>query len=466
MLTVMVPALVVLVFYESRWTISEWQRSIAFQMAEAGIDRAEWKLKEKTANWDTIVQGGSLANYDDIHEFEDVEGGSYKILITTGDNNTEVRIFSTGKDAKAKEFRALEVKLSKESIDAAIFAPTIGVTGGARIYWGPIMSLGTIDLQGSADVLYPRKMSRTSITRTNPSGTYWEDSDSGGTNTDGLECWSYNSYPVPDPPTINISSMAISAKEATCAGDGGYDASGDAGINGAVESCYFQPGDGCHAVTTKISFSGLADMTPKVRYFNNCSEVNFSGITHFRGHLIVIGDLKFASTGKPAGGGNDYGEYTVTVPANAWKEHQKHTLQGGDGGTLCIGGNENAQDDGDYDNAAEAEADDDCRHQYPGDEGYHAPGRWRFGTGCPDHGGNDCGYANNNTAVTFKGFIYVNGSLSATGTAMIHGSVMVATGGSWSGGGFEIFYDDTLEVPLLNPNYTRIYWKEVPATAF
>lgn len=449
---ILVPFLVDMVNIEARWTVRESRKSKAFELAEAGIDRGLWKIRESTAHWDTIVGGSTLGGYNNDTIYADIPGGSYRIKISKGADDSEIIVVATGKDGSANEFRAIQAKLKKDAIVAAIFAPTISVGGSAKVFWGPLMSIAEISIDGSANELYPRKMARTYITRTGGPSSYrasccWDtatEDGSAGSNTDGLEWWSYNSYPVPDPPTINLNYYKSSAAAT--------------GYHWTASSC---PPSGT------LTFTNIQDNVNRVRYIEDC-DAKFSGTKHLRGYLFVInGDLELSGSGLSTSG---YGCYDAKPPQEAWREYMKNTPNGGDS---CVsdtsggGGNGAAYDGPDYADGNDSERDKDCKHQYPGDEGYQTVvSTFNFCSGCVGQGHSSNMGGASSEPVAFKGLIFVRGGLSATGSVKIHGAVFIDTGGSWSSGSFEIYYDDSIQVEMTNPNFTQTSWSEISPTTF
>ncbi len=121
-------------------------------------------------------------------------------------------------------------------------------------------------------------------------------------------------------------------------------------------------------------------------------------------------------------------------PADAWKEYVRATP--GAGGP---------------DTAAEDE--------YPGDGGYHTVKAYRFD--------DDFGGAPANKLPCFRGFLYVTGTFSGGANALIHGAIVVTGGGSFGGGGADLFYDDTLNVRFSSTSVgVRVSWEEIAPTPF
>lgn len=402
---ILIPAIVLYVRNEANWTIKERRQTTAFHLSEAGLDRGYWKLIENSSNWTTITGGGTITGYNDDVIYTDVSGGSYKIKITKIDA-TSLSIICNAKDSESKEFRALKAIFVKGAVIAPIDAPAYGAGGGCTVWWGPIYSLGDIDLgSGSANKYWPRKMARGKIDGSGALGA--RDTNPNVPNIDpgaDKEWWSYNSYPVPDISTPDLVYYKNLAQ-----------------TTGYYYGTYQSP-------------NNLQDSTPRCRWYD--AGVRFGGNIHFRGYLFVVGNCDFQG-----GGDSTLGKYTATPPTQAWKEYAK----------MCP--------------TPAAVADSGTANQYPGDAGYqNSTGSYQFGDGPPS---GPSGEWPKNVYISFKGFIYCTGTFTAGGGNGIHGAIIVASGGAFGGGGFHLFYDDTLNVRFSSSTGgTKQSWQEVTPTPF
>ncbi|MBI5573099.1 MAG: hypothetical protein HY919_00920 [Elusimicrobia bacterium] len=434
---IVIPGLVFLTQHEAKWTVKEIKSTRAFHLAEAGIDRGIFKMNESSDLWNQ-VKTSPISNYANDTIYTDVEGGSYRINITTGDIDSERKIVATGKDTANKEYRTIEVVLSKSQVNAPLQAASINNSGSSAVFWGPMMSLADLDLSGSADVFYPRKMARGAIL-----GNPIRDND-GVASTDGLEWWSYNhpDNPVPDPPDIPFEVLKTSAQT----GFNYTDLNNDAAIIADLAGNQAAPIKNVYVkfVTKKsLIINNLKDNKDRIYYFDDQNpgwdiSVKFAGTKHFRGTVIIVGDGEISGSGDST---DDYGKYTWTPPSNAWKEYLKNTPMKGD-------------PDNGYG------ADSASVNEYPGDAGYHTVSAYNFVDGRVAGGADPKGGASGNP-VSFKGYMYIHLNLSLTGSNVFHGAVQV-TGSASDTGSTEIFYDDTVTVPGSSSDFTRESWKELP----
>jgi hypothetical protein len=460
-LLIMVPVIEKFVQNEGKWSMKSRKTGLAFNLAEAGVDRAYWKLIENTDNWGTIELGGSIVGYANDKEYEDIDGGTYKINMSSGDNPQEIIIVGTGKDFSSKEYRAVKAVYSKEAIQAALQAPAIAGSGNGNIFWGPIMSLGNLELAGAANELYPRKYARGSITANGTYATRDDDINSipnyGPKAAPYTEWWSYNEPPgVPDILTPDPSYYAaLSQAQEAHTGLNLYTA-GNWSVNNLQD-------DVC---TVDL---GLGDgPQAKVRFITG--DVTFKGSKYFCGIVIALGEVTFNSGGK-----KPMGSISVVPPVDAWKEFQLNVVEhkgdkySGDMSTWDFSCVDNTHP------CSEPHGDTDKLDEYPGDGGYHtSTGCYNFYYGrdqdCDgdftDDDDGDLGGLSTGSPLSFKGYVYAGTGFSAGATTSIFGAVSVATGGAFNGGGCSIFYDDMLDVKMLNDNITRTSWHEVTPVEF
>ena len=162
---ILIPLNIDLLQQESTLTIKDKNSTSAFQLAEAGLDRGYWKLKENNNYWSMIGNGYRLAGYtfdlaySDIPSTGPASAGYYCVEITTHPTNNRKRIIrSIGIDKDRKETRALQAIYEVQGIDSAIFSDAgIDVGGNVEVHWGPVRSYQTIDA-GSRK--YPRMYSK------------------------------------------------------------------------------------------------------------------------------------------------------------------------------------------------------------------------------------------------------------------------------------------------------------------
>lgn len=446
-LVIMVPALVFYVQSEVKQTMKQKRSTAAFYAASSGIDRALFKVKSSSTVFDDCLQGNMPAGYNGEIVYTDVTNGAYVIGISSTAVQKEIRVEARGRDGTATEHRTIVVLWKKDSVAAAVYAPSITAAGSAKIYWGPLMSLNSIVVQGSSNELYPRKLARGAITATG-GGYPSRDTSSAAQNTDGLEWWSFNEPPgVPDILPVDLDYYKTAAKaEVGCPAGG--NPSG---------SCYY---------TSDQNWDNHKSTFNRTYYFEG--DAKFTGSKHFRGVMIIMDEFDMQGSGES---GATYGQYTVSVPTTAYLEYQKNAPNGGDANcsgsaacaSACGGGGNGASDDSNYNDNDDAERDDCCCHQYPGDMGTAVTEQYTFGTGCTGHG--NAGGASTEK-IAFKGFIYVRGNSKISGSTSIHGALLSTSGSFTGSGSFSMFYDDTLEIRTTGINITQTFWAEIPGKQF
>jgi len=453
LLLILIPMLDRYVKNEAKWSVKERKSTMAFHLAEAGLDRAYWKLKENAANWATIAGGDHIDGYNDDVVYEDITGGKYKVKMEQGDTNLKINITATGKDTSNNEYRAIKAVYSKEGVTAALQAGSVGSGGNANIHWGPMMSISGMVLKGGSNEMYPRKYARASITSSGGGGYGSRDNDPNQANKgphttgDHIEWWSYNEPPgVPDVLTPDTSYYMELAKSQVC-------------VPAGTIGCYYEGNrTGGSAINGLVDTVCTVGANPKVRFFTQ--DVEFKSNKYFCGVLIVLGNLSFG-----AGGKSPEGDITADPPSTAWKEYQCNVpthngdTDGGDMSTWTY------QPDGVHPGSCDGPHGDTAAvDEYPGDAGYHVVSPYNFKTGriATGHLG---GAGGTGKELSYKGYVYVGGTFDNSGNGRIYGSVQVAGAGGMSGGG-DIFYDSGLNVKFLSNTITRSSWYEVIAVPF
>src|SRR5262249_37922343 len=82
-LAILVPALIVYVQNESKWTVKEQRTTRAFQLAESAVERGFQQVIQSTTVWASIQAGSTLSNYNFDYSYTDLPGGTYEIRVTS-----------------------------------------------------------------------------------------------------------------------------------------------------------------------------------------------------------------------------------------------------------------------------------------------------------------------------------------------------------------------------------------------
>lgn len=405
-LLILVPAMVYWVQNDMRASVKDRKSTAAFNLAEAGIDRAYWKLKSSTSTWASARAGLPLAGYAFDTSYTDVPGGVYRVSITSGPLAEQVTVVSEGRDSLRQQTRALQVQYTNLAIPGAIISGAgIAEAGTSIAHWGPMMAMNNISLSGTAATRYfPRKLSKQVVT-----GTGGNPRDTNGLtppNTDNLEWWS--SYDVPELPVFDFAALRASA-----AATGTLNCNGSA--TGPGHSSTITCGSSCVNCSVTNLYKDSRYLDNAVWYWDN--NVSWAGSNGIKGTVIVRGNLSVA-------GGDSYNPPPMRVPANAWQEYRK------------------------FDTASS--------NQYPGDIGLKSNTNYYELGSC----GTTCEGSASGSDLGLEGFMYVGGNINMTGDSDVHGAIWVQSG--WSGGGnVMVFYDDSLVLPQLNVTLQRLSWREV-----
>ena len=425
-LLIMVPALVQWVQIDAKASVGNQRTTTAFNLAEAAVERGMWKLKSSTTTFSGVQNGGALAGYNFDTTYTDVAGGTYRINFSSGVFNSEavVTVWGEGRDTSKKVTRSIQAIYQNQTIPAAVISNgnlTSDTANGAQVNWGPMMSMGTMNITGPT-VHYPRKFSKQVVLPYDVNGLT-------PPNTDNVEWWS--DYDVPELPVFDFAALRSSASltntlncNGTLNGNGGQvPASGDQvtlhdGPQGLIPC-----GSACVNCVVGNIFQDNRYNDNDVWYWDGNVVMNNPGI---KGTVIVRGNLL-------TNNGDWYGPFgplkstlNLPVPPNAWMEYMK--------------------------------CDTTSKNEYPADNGLNNSLAnyvlGSCGTACEGGGlgsGSDVG---------FYGFVYVGGDINVQGDADVYGAVWVV--GNWNAAGNNLLlFNEKLQVPVLNVVLVRLSWKEV-----
>ena len=432
MLAILIPALVTYVRNEANWTVKDRKSTIAFHLAEAGIDRGIWKVKESTSTFNSALTGVVIPNYNFDKAFSDIDGGVYRIRFVPGPGSREITVYAEGKETDNNNVRALKCVVKNQSIPGAIISGgVISYQNDFEAHWGPIMSQANIDIKGNATKMYfPRKYSRQVVTSN--TGSYPRDTN-GLTppNTDGKEWWS--DYNVPEFPVLDFAAMKAEAINTNtynvygCRKAGGTNNSPWTSLKCNSNYLAHNTRHLCNADRHSLSKGGYTWYYDNNLVLSGGAAADGCGIV---GNLIVRGDLYIDC------GDNYY--FTGPIPSDAWMEYTKITKTQGDTVTP---------------------------NEYPGDNGLRTNrATFQFGneTWANDPAGDEPPYYN--TDVGVKGFIYVGGNLYLNGIMDVCGAIWVRNNVvRYPGAGSEpilVFFDDSLVIPTMNVVLKRQSWEE------
>lgn len=429
---IMIPAILRWVTDDTKNTIREDRKSKALYLAEAAVERGYWKVKSATSTFELVVKGGILQCYRFDCIFDDIEGGKYRIFVSSGPNEKEITI--VGEANVNGEIRAIKSVFENRTVYSPILTNGNFISSEFLVaFWGPIYVQGDYRMTTAniAKLYFPRKYAKGNILG---HGSFVRDTNGPNPpNTDNVEWWSYYKY-IPEVPLIDFSALRSSASVTQTLNR--YDLKNE--FSGAPCKTTTGPLGGNYSICKKFPLQ-TSTTTPKVWYWDgdvvfegyegsqNCSNHGFYGTIIIRGNLTVrsAGCYKFSGP----------------VPQNAYLDHYK-LLQNV------------------YDTAASDE--------YPGDIGFQVTkSSFNFGT---ERFRPFPGESNNWIhTVGVRGFTYVGGNLNIVGpwgymdfvgAVWVVGNVTVTGGSGWAFCG--VFYNDKLELPTLNVILINKSWQEIP----
>ena len=208
-LALVIPMIVKWVESDTRIAVKDQRSSVAFNLAEAAVDRGYWKIKSSTATSAAAAAGTAIAGYDFDVTYGDVPGGTYRVQISSVGYRT-IKIVGEGRDRSTSETRAISAVFVSQSVNSPLLSSgNLGFKKGLIVFWGAIMTQGDIALDPVlADHYFPRKYSKGVVTG---QGSWLRDTN-GLTppNTDDAEWWSDYQY-VPELPRPNFEVLRASA---------------------------------------------------------------------------------------------------------------------------------------------------------------------------------------------------------------------------------------------------------------
>jgi len=454
---IIVPVILNWVSEDTKSTVSEQKKSIAFNLAEAAVERGYWKVKSSTSTFESVMNGTTLSGYNFDTVYNDIQGGSYRIKISSGPLPRQITITGEGKDSSTKERRAVKVIYQNQTIAGAMLSGSkINPSDKSTIHWGPILSWGDINLSnGAENVYYPRKFSKQLVKP--------RDNSLNPPNTDNVEWWS--AYDVPELPQFDFTAIKSSAQAngtLNCGGFKNYISPNSS--NGYTLACNCSNDKkNCCADQNKCQIKDIyADKRYKQGllwywdpgkrvYLNNTGT---KGSFFVRDNLTIDGDDCYGPWYK-TNGYDAYGGYHtcgsgptsetgpgalyVNVPQSAYMEYQK--------------------------------IDTIATNQYPGDLGISSSSLvYQIGAcnkssyyQCNDTCESGCERGASGDDLGLYGFLYVGGDLKISSAFDMYGAIWVVgsviTGGS---NNVSIFFNESLDLPTLNVVLLRKSWEEIP----
>jgi len=453
---IIVPVILNWVSEDTKSTVSEQKKSIAFNLAEAAVERGYWKVKSSTSTFESVIMGGTLVGYNFDTVYNDIQGGSYRIKISSGPLSRQVTIIGEGRDNSTKEKRAVKVIYQNQTITGAMISGSkITPSDKTTFHWGPILGWGEINLSGGAgNVYYPRKFSKQLVKP--------RDNSLNPPNTDNLEWWS--AYDVPELPMFDFATIRSSAQAngtLNCGGFNNYIYPNSS--NGYTLSCNCS-GDKkkCCADQNSCKISDIyADRRYKQGllwywdpgkwvYLNNTGT---KGSFFVRDNLTIDGDDCYGpwykTDGYDAYGGyhtcgsgpssdSGPGALFVDVPKTAYLEYQK--------------------------------IDTSLSNQYPGDLGLSSSSVvYQIGA-CNKSSYSQCGSSceegcergASGDDIGLEGFLYVGGDLKITSAFDMYGAIWVVGKVETTGSNnVSVFFNENLDLPTLNVVLIRKSWEEI-----
>lgn len=286
-LAIMVPSIVLWIQRETVFASKQSHNTVAFHLAEAGVEKAYLFISLSTITWNRIQAGQAQADYSFDKAYTDITGGTYAISITSGPGTQQVTVITVGRDRYGRETRALRVVYSNTILgDTAIFAGQgVKIAGGTNVHWGAVMSPSNIDATSRS---YPQYWSASQIVG--------KDTSANPPNCDSPGCCQWHAFQtsLPTTPSLDFDFYRTSAAATAGCPAGGTPAG----------SCYYA-GDVTNWNNTTAG---------KTIFIEGDLTVKSPGMFH-TGTLIVMGNINLPN------GVWGKGTVSMTMPRNAWKQY-------------------------------------------------------------------------------------------------------------------------------------------------
>ena len=174
---VMLPAVYSWVQNETRTSSRAARTTVAFHMAEQGVERGLWKLQESNSIVNSVAQGGTVPgyNFDVVYTSTDSSGGKklgeYKIKLSPGSNSGEVKILSVGRDVvtSTNDVRAIEAVYKMGTTSSGENAIETGTSltfdQVLTVHWSQVTAYDFIHLNNATvqSTYYPKKIAKAKI---------------------------------------------------------------------------------------------------------------------------------------------------------------------------------------------------------------------------------------------------------------------------------------------------------------
>jgi hypothetical protein len=336
---VMVPFLVQRGAQESRWGLKEQNSATAFNMAETAADRGLWKLKSSTTTWAQAKAGTAIAGYefDITHLDPSGSGSTYRIDFSSGPGANEVTVLGEGRDAKAKETRAIQIVYQSTATPSSSGGYVVGGLAWLDpskdyIHWTEISAM---DMSSGGSGcgnrrFWPMRRSAGDIMHRNTSGC--AGSPAPPPNTDGVNCnladaaYCAQDSSVQPPPVIDFDyyktkAQSTSLVKGTTTATYNYFFEGVSSSSDPRPSAYKDTG--YFPTTHVVRFDNVVVNSTNVVIFVETANFKIQGNAFLRVQALVNknGNTKIAGMGTNSLSPSS-NTYTVPVPPGASAQYQ------------------------------------------------------------------------------------------------------------------------------------------------
>ncbi|MBK8575510.1 MAG: hypothetical protein IPN90_07500 [Elusimicrobia bacterium] len=324
------PLVIQLLQNESKQAVKKSKATLAFQLGEVGVSKGVAKLSENWVNWTNAAAGVPIAGYRDDRTYEDVNGGSYKVILTPGSTPGTVLVVGKGRDKSTQEVRVIEAEYAPMNPDTGlIFNKGFSFSESAlpQVHWGAVRSYG--NFFGTAGTAFPRYFS---------SGATPRDTDPTPPNTNNVDNWSFQtnmgSHPAPDLAYYKAKAMNSTVPNTSATGQISR-SDGNPVVRNPPNSGYFQVSLNPGNLITFDKFSALPELLGNHYEFRSSTSVLYFETTGSSFAFIRRAFLDVEAVIDPQGGVSLYNSnipfhvFRATIPATAPVHYEGTTVRAG-----------------------------------------------------------------------------------------------------------------------------------------
>ncbi|MBL0058018.1 MAG: hypothetical protein IPP35_02625 [Elusimicrobia bacterium] len=196
-LAILTPLMVHLVQRESAWSVKSVRQLKTSSLAQAALQKAEWRMSTSTEFYAQASSGTVIPGYNNDQVFTDIDEGEYKVRLTTGPLADQFTMLVTARDKSTNEVQGIQAVYWNSGVQGAFYNNgTCNVNSDMIVHWAPVRRKGTMNVSSASPYgarHFPRKISDSQISVV--PGTIYNKLNP----TDNVEFWILPTSVGPDP---------------------------------------------------------------------------------------------------------------------------------------------------------------------------------------------------------------------------------------------------------------------------